>query len=37
MAIVVFDGSGDGDLVLTLAELEDRGRDPAGRAAHGRG
>ena len=26
MAIVVFDGSGDGDLVLTLAELEERGR-----------
>jgi long-chain acyl-CoA synthetase len=26
MAIVVLDGSGDGDLVLTLAELEERGR-----------
>jgi long-chain acyl-CoA synthetase len=25
-AIVVFDGSGDGDLVLSLAELEERGR-----------
>ena len=26
MAIVVFEGSGDGDLVLTLGELEERGR-----------
>jgi long-chain acyl-CoA synthetase len=26
MAIVVFDGSADGELVLTLAELEERGR-----------
>ncbi|MGH8774839.1 MAG: AMP-dependent synthetase/ligase [Jiangellaceae bacterium] len=26
MSVVVFDGDGDGDLVITLAELEDRGR-----------